>query len=383
MNKELLYNIKQTFVETFKDSPLMVFSPGRINIIGEHTDYNDGYVLPAAINHGVYLAIQKSKTDTNRIISVDMNDEIVFSHSERLRPVANGGWKNYVLGIFIELRERGFPIPPINILFGGDIPIGSGLSSSAAVENSVIYAIHKLFNLDLDKNQIVSISQKAEHNSVGVNCGIMDQYSSIFGKKNHVLFLDCYTIDSKSIYFEMENHELLLINSNVKHNLAENAYNERRETCNNVSKKLNIPSLRFTNIVSLNKIKSLISNDSYNKALFVIEENNRVKNAVTALENNDINSLGQLLFESHKGLKDLYEVSCDELDFLVDQAKKHQEVIGARMMGGGFGGCTINIVEKNKSMEFFQKVSKEFENKFGTTCIPISVKISDGTRQVF
>lgn len=382
MNTSLITQIKEEFYAQFQTEPLLAFAPGRINIIGEHTDYNEGFVFPAAINLGIGVAIQSSTGTNCHVISKDMNESFSFNVNETLTPIANGGWKNYILGIIIELKKQDISLQPFNMVFSGNIPIGSGLSSSAALENAFLTGINTLQHLNLEKMKMARIGQSAEHNAVGVKCGIMDQYSSMFGKKEHALFLDCQTISSQLIPLALDDYEILLINSNVKHSLAESAYNERREACERIIKHFKIPSLRLLTHEVLMSSKNQISNSDFNKALYILDENNRVKNSVAALQKQDIETLGKLLFESHKGMKDLYEITCKELDFLVEEAYKSIDVIGARMMGGGFGGCTINIIKKNKSQIFFDKLSQKFHKKFGITCTSIPIIISDGARLI-
>ena len=382
MNNSLINTIEEKFYTQFETKPQLAFAPGRINVIGEHTDYNEGFVFPAAINLGVGVAIQKCENFNCQIISLDMNESLRFDISKDLKPITSGSWKNYILGIIIELKKKSYQLQGFNMVFGGDIPIGSGLSSSAALENAFLIAINELQQLNLDKFEMIHIAQKAEHNAVGVKCGIMDQYSSMFGKKGQALFLDCNTITSEAVPLHLDNYEILLINSNVKHSLAENAYNERREACERVNKALNIPSLRYLTIETLEENKHKLNTDDYIKALYVINENRRVENSVAVLKQQNIKALGELLFESHQGMKNRYQITCPELDFLVDFAYQHPDVIGARMMGGGFGGCTINIVKKGKSKSFFNEVSKQFQNTFKTLCTAIPITIENGAQLI-
>jgi len=382
MKKELINIIKNQFVNTFHKEPILIFSPGRINIIGEHTDYNEGFVFPAAIDLGVAVAIQKSNNKQSRVFAYDKDEHLTYDSQKPIKPIENGGWKNYVLGVFIELQDKNINISSFDLIFGGNIPGGAGLSSSAAIENGIIYAVNHLYNLHLSKKEMILISQKAEQNSVGVNCGIMDQYASMFGEEQCALLLDCSTVVSKKIHISLSGYELLLINSNVKHNLAEDSYNDRRRSCEKIASALNVKSLRYATKKSLQEIESIVSPENYEKAIYVIEENERVINAEKAIENNDFYALGMLLYESHEGLKNLYKVSCDELDFLVDATKNNPDVLGARMIGGGFGGCTLNLIKTGKVEEFLVEVSEKFKNKFGKPCTPISVKISQGTSVV-
>lgn len=378
MNHKLTENIKATFKEKFKAEPIIIKSPGRINLIGEHTDYNEGFVFPAAIDKGIVTAIQKSKSNISTIISIDFNETYEFS-LQNIKPIKNGGWKNYVIGVIAEIQKRDFKIEPLNLIFGGDIPIGAGLSSSAALENSVVFGLNELFNLGLSKKEMILISQKAEHNYAGVNCGIMDQYASMFGKENSALFLDCRTIEATEIKIDLKEYQLVLINTNIKHSLSESAYNDRRSVCKKIDKLLNISALRDASEDDLLLIKSKIPEEDYQKALYVIQENKRVKLAVELLKCNDILAFGELMYESHYGLQNQYKVSCDELDFLVNKAKENPNVIGARMMGGGFGGCTINIIAKKATSDFVKEVSKLYQKIFKNECSVYFVEISKGT----
>lgn len=256
------------------------------------------------------------------------------------------------------------------------------MSSSAALENSIVFGLNKLFNLELTKHQMILISQKAEHNYVGVQCGIMDQYASMFGIENGALLLDCKTLKAQRIPIDFGLYEIVLINSNVKHELSESAYNDRHAVCTKVSKLLEKESLREVSFTDLEAIKKHINNEDYNKVLYVLEEIERVEQFAKSVEKQDLESMGNLLFQSHKGLSEKYKVSCNELDFLVSEAKKCDEVIGARMMGGGFGGCTINLVLKSELQNFENKISKVYQNKFEKACDVYKVKLSEGTRLV-
>jgi galactokinase len=381
MNTTLVNQIKQEFLDKFNEEPLMVFSPGRINIIGEHTDYNDGFVFPAAVNKGIIAAINKTQNSTSSVSAFDFNDTISFS-IDSIAPMAKESWGNYVLGVIAEIQKLGKTIENFNMVFGGDIPSGSGMSSSAALENSVVFGLNELFNLGLSKTEMIFISQKAEHNYVGVNCGIMDQYASMFGIKNHALLLDCRSIEAKPFEINFENYELMLINTNVKHSLSDSAYNDRRSVCESISKMLNIKALRDANETDLEKVKDKVTDEDYQKALFVIQENNRAEQASAAMQNGDLKTLGKLIYGSHHGLQHQYKVSCDELDFLVESAKKNNNILGARMMGGGFGGCTINLIAKNAVEDFKTSVAPAYKKAFDKDCSIYTVELSDGTHLI-
>lgn len=381
MRDKLINDVKEVFVKEFKQEPVLIFSPGRINIIGEHTDYNDGFVFPGAVNKGIYAAIQKTNANTSSAYALD-KDSLVSFNLDTIKPLKEGSWENYILGVVAEIKNRNKVIGNFNIVFKGDIPGGAGMSSSAALENSVVFGLNEIFNLGLSKEEMIFISQKAEHNYVGVNCGIMDQYASMFGVKDNALLLDCRTIKAKPFKIDFKHHQLILINTNVKHSLSDSAYNDRRSVCENISKMLKVKALRDATEEDLETIKNEVTPENYQKALFVIQENNRARKASKAMENDDLETLGDLIYGSHEGLSKQYKVSCEELDFLVGKAKTTDYVIGARMMGGGFGGCTINLIEKGKEDAFKALVSKPYKDKFGMDCTFYSVELSNGTHVV-
>ena len=381
MNKKLVKKVKNSFKNQFKTKPLIVFSPGRINLIGEHTDYNDGFAFPAAINKGIALAISKSALNVSKVYAINKEELYEFT-TENIKPLLDGGWKNYILGVVAELQNLGKKLGNFNSVFAGNIPGGAGMSSSAALENSFVYGLNDLFELGLTKNEMILVSQKAEHNFAGVKCGIMDQYASMFGVKKSALLLDCRTIESKPYKIDFKEYKLMLINTNVKHDLSESAYNDRREVCEKISSLLQISALRDASKEDLDELIGKISDEEYQKALYIINENNRVKQFSEAINKDDIAALGDLLYQSHEGLSNKYKVSCEELDFLVDSAKECPNVLGARMMGGGFGGCTINLVKKHEFKVFKKDIARKFRNKFKKECSAYSVKLSKGTKIV-
>ena len=381
MNKKLVNKVKNSFKDQFKTKPLIVFSPGRINLIGEHTDYNDGFTFPAAINKGIALAISKSALNVSSVYAINKEELYEFT-TENIKPLLDGGWRNYVLGVVAELQNLGKKLGNFNSVFAGNIPGGAGMSSSAALENSFVYGLNDLFELGLTKNEMILVSQKAEHNFAGVKCGIMDQYASMFGVKKSALLLDCRTIESKPYKIDFKEYKLMLINTNVKHDLSESAYNDRREVCEKISSLLQISALRDASKENLDELIGKISDEEYQKALYIINENNRVKQFSEAINKDDIAALGDLLYQSHEGLSTKYKVSCEELDFLVDSAKECPNVLGARMMGGGFGGCTINLVKKHEFKVFKKDIARKFRNKFKKECSVYSVKLSKGTKIV-
>lgn len=358
------------------------FAPGRINIIGEHTDYNDGYVLPAAIDKNIVFKLTKNGSDNDvNITAVQKKDTYSFDLSN-FKPV-DGGWYNYVLGVVSELQKLSDGISGFNGEFGGDVPIGSGMSSSAALECSLAYGLNELFDLGLDKWQLIKASQKAEHNFVGTLCGIMDQFASIMGKKDHVMFLDCRTLEYKYSPFELKDHQVILLNTNVSHSLASSEYNTRREECNEGVRIMQstfpeIMSLRDVSTSMFSQCKKSLPETIARRCQHVISENNRVLHAIEALEAGNIELLGQLIYQSHFSLQNDYDVSCPELDYLVKQTLDKNYVLGSRMMGGGFGGCTISILEKTRVDEYIDITATEYRNKFGIELTPYQVSIENG-----
>lgn len=381
MNQKLIHSVKQSFQNHFEKKPLMVFSPGRINLIGEHTDYNEGFVFPAAVDLGIVLAIQKSASNRSCVYALN-KEEMYEIDLSNLAPLKDGGWRNYVLGVVGELAKIGITVGNFDSVFAGNIPGGAGMSSSAALENSFVFALNELFDLQMEKKDMILISQKAEHNYVGVKCGIMDQYASMLGEKESALLLDCRSIKSQPFKIQLQNLQLVLVNTNVKHDLSESAYNDRRNVCEKVARLLNIQSLRDASESSLDRIKNQLSDSEYKKALYVLRENKRVHLFSEAILNKDYTSMGKLLYETHEGLSKNYKVSCDELDFLVEKTKSMDTVYGARMMGGGFGGCTINLVLESAVDTFKTEISKQFLEEFSTPCSIYDVTISQGTHLI-
>jgi len=381
MTPTLINNVKNTFIRTFKTDPILIFSPGRINIIGEHTDYNEGFVFPAAINKGIVAAIQKSELDFSTAYALDLDGKVEFNLN-KLKPLKEGRWENYVYGVVHEIQNKNKIIGNFNLVFKGNIPSGAGMSSSAALENSIVFGLNELFDLQLSKHDMILISQKAEHNFVGVKCGIMDQYAIMFGVKNHALLLDCRTIESQPYKINFKDYQLMLINTNVKHSLSDTEYNDRRSACKSISKLLGVKALRDATEADLEKIIDKVTPANYQKALYVIQENSRTLKAAKAIEYGDLETLGSLIYQSHNGLSNQYKVSCHELDFLVDQAKANPYVLGARMMGGGFGGCTINLIAKTQAEAFAEKVSKAYNREFNKTCSVYFIELSEGTHLI-
>jgi len=365
----MVKRIKQGFEELFINEPLMVSAPGRINIIGEHTDYNDGFVLPASINKYIHFAVAKNGINNNRFVAYNLNDNLELS-TDNLGPNSKQ-WSNYLLGVISQIRKMGRKISGIDCVFGGNIPIGAGISSSAAIETGFAFALNELFDLNLSKHEIAMLSQKAEHEHVGVKCGIMDQFASVFGEKDKVIQLDCRTLEHKLIPFDLKDYSIVLCDTNVKHSLAGSEYNTRRLQCEegvSILKKYDstVTKLRDVSIEMLLKHRDKIPPVIFKRCKYVVEENNRLLEACEALSNGNISRLGELIYETHSGLKDEYEVSCYELDVLVDIARESGLVAGARMMGGGFGGCTINLVQSKKLNDFIDLIKAQYRKRTNT-----------------
>ena len=378
MNKEFLKDIRKTFVRKFAANPVLSYAPGRINLIGEHTDYNGGYVFPAAIDKGVTSAVASNGEDVCRVYAMN-NDEYYEFDIHNISSIPNGGWRNYVVGVTYQLLKLDLPIEGFNLVFAGDVPVGSGLSSSAALENSIVVGLNSLFDLKLSKEKMIRISQQAEHEFAGVQCGIMDQYASMFGKENHAFMLNCDTMDTMYVKVDLKEYELVLINSKIHHELSGSAYNERRELCESVASKLEVSHVSELNEPILRDHKSELTEDEFRKALYIIMENERVQLAFKALKIGSIISLGSLMYASHHGLQYKYEVSCPEIDFLVDAARKSGVVIGSRIMGGGFGGCTLNLVHKGSENEL-EQICLLYKKEFNIAPSFIHVRLGDGAK---
>ena len=378
--------ISQKFQELFNTTGVFFASPGRINLIGEHTDYNGGFVFPGAIDKGMIAEIKPNGTGKVRAFAIDLNDYAEFGLTEEDAPKAS--WARYIFGVCREIIKRGGNIQGFDTVFAGDVPLGAGMSSSAALESTYAFALNELFDLNIDKFELAKIGQATEHNYCGVNCGIMDQFASVFGQKGHLIRLDCRSLEYKYYPFDPEaaGYKLVLLDSVVKHELASSAYNKRRQSCENVvaAIKRNHPEvdfLRDADMDMLNEVKADVSAEDYMRAEYVIEEIQRVLDVCDALEKGDYETVGEKMYGTHHGMSKLYEVSCEELDFLNDIAKECG-VTGSRVMGGGFGGCTINLVKADKYDAFVEKAFAEYTKKFGHAPKLYDVVISDGARRL-
>lgn len=377
-------NLKKSFVQIFNQEPIIVKSPGRVNIIGEHTDYNEGFVLPAAIDKAAYLAMSLRNDDEIHLIARDLNESYLGTISN-LKPVEDVSWPNYILGCIAQFLNRGIPAKGFNAILTSDIPMGAGLSSSAAVECATVFAFNELLQTGLDKITMVKMAQKAEHEYAGVMCGIMDQFASMMGKKDHVIKLDCRTLEYEYTPFKLEGIKILLLNTNVKHSLASSEYNIRRHECEQAvswvrEQEPNVTALRDVTISMLDKYV-LPKNELVDKrSRFVVNEIKRLSEACDDLKKGDIISAGHKMFETHDGLSRMYGVSCRELDFLVQAVKGNKAVIGARMMGGGFGGCTINLIKENAIENTIADIKNDYEKEMGLPLSYYVASIEDGTQ---
>lgn len=377
--------IKKKFIELFKAEPLLVCAPGRINIIGEHTDYNLGFVLPAAIDKHIFYAVAKNNLSQHRFYSFDLKEDIELP-VDNIQPVEKQ-WANYLLGVIAQIQKEGKTVHGVDVVFGGNIPLGAGLSSSAALETGFAFALNELFLLNFSKLDMVKMSQMAEHEYAGVKCGIMDQFASVFGKKDHVIRLDCRSLEYKHFPLKLDDFSIILCDTQVKHTLASSEYNTRRQECETGVEILkqydkSVESLRDVNTELLFAHENEFDPIVFKRCKFVVEEINRLIVACDELEKGHVNRVGELMYETHTGLRDDYAVSCKELDVLVDIAQKSGVVIGSRMMGGGFGGCTINIVSKENETKFLNLAKSEYKKQTDIDLITYKVSIEDGTHVV-
>jgi len=371
-HSELFGNVDTTFVR----------SPGRINLIGEHTDYNDGFVFPAAIDKAIWFVASKNSKGLFRFYSVDF--AAYFELPVRELSKSSVPWANYLLGVADQFKQKGCNLEGVDLVFGGDIPVGAGLSSSAALENGFALVLNELFRFDKSRIEMVKMAQKAEHEYAGVMCGIMDQFAILFGKENKAIRLDCRSLDYEYANINLKGYQVILCDTKVKHSLASSAYNQRRQECEtgvNILKKYNakITALRDVEIDLLEQHKHEMEDAVYHRCKYVVEEDNRVTEAFQALNNGDIIKLGNLMSETHRGLRDDFEVSCNELDILFDFAQNFDGVIGARMMGGGFGGCTINIVRNDRVASFKSEITSHYHQEADSLPAIYEVKIMNGT----
>ena len=381
MNKA---EVSALFAQQFSEAPSFVIaSPGRINLIGEHVDYNSGFVLPAAIDKYMYVAVSQRNDSQIALHATDLNQNFQTNLDAALQR-SNLDWPNYVLGVIDQLRKDGHVISGFNMLITGNIPIGAGVSSSAALECATVFACKHLFDLDISKQVMVKTAQRAENNFVGVNCGVMDQFASMFGKADHVIKLDCADLSYTYFPFKLEGISIVLFDTFVKHSLASSEYNTRRQECETglaaLRQQFSITSYREATLDILNSVTNSISDKVYNRCKYVIEEIARMEAACNHLLAGEIGAFGTRMYETHKGLSELYEVSCTELDCIVENCKKEKDIVGARMMGGGFGGCVVALVQATKVEEIYNRINTAYQNKFGRNMGKYLMQIGDGTR---
>jgi galactokinase len=376
--------ITEVFGRQFGSEATLVFrSPGRINLIGEHTDYNEGFVLPAAVDRYVQVAVSKRDDDIISMFAIQFNQSFDV-HINEIKPIPDS-WTNYVLGVVDQLIKRGYHIGGFNMVVDGDVPVGAGLSSSAAIECAVCNALSELFALNIEKFDIVKISQIAEHTYPGVKCGIMDQFASVFGKKDHALKLDCRSLEYEEVPLKLDDYKIVLLNTNVKHALGSTAYNTRRQECATgvaaIQKHVDgVTSLRDVTIEMLEQYVTdpLI----HQRCRYVVEENIRVGKAIENMRRGNIKGLGEQMYRSHQGLSKEYEVSCPELDWLVDAVKGNPAVAGARMMGGGFGGCTINIIKEDEIAALTARLAADYRSTMNKELTVYIATTSNGTQNI-
>ena len=376
--------IEEKFKSLFGNDYMVYTSPGRVNLIGEHTDYNGGFVFPGAIDKGIYAVINPNGTDKVRAYSLDYDGQVEFGMNEEDAPQES--WARYIFGVCREMKKRGFEPKGFDTVFVGDVPLGAGMSSSAALESTFANALNEIFNLNIDRFELARIGQSTEHNYCGVKCGIMDQFASVFGKKGHLMRLNCATMEFEYFPFNPEGYKVVLLDTVVKHELASSAYNKRRESCENACAhiKARHPEVNYLSdatMTMLDEVKAEISEEDYMRAVYVIGEKQRVLDVCAALEKGDYDTVGDRMFGTHYGMSKEYEVSCEELDFLNDIAKQCG-VTGSRVMGGGFGGCTINLVKEDLYDNFIATAKKEYLAKYNREPKVYDVVISDGARRI-
>ncbi len=376
---EMKEKINQEFKTRFGEGGQIYASAGRINLIGEHTDYNGGFVFPGAIDKYIMAELKANGSDKVRVFSIDIDEYCEFGLNEADAPKPQ--WARYIFGVCREILKRGGNVSGFDAVFAGNVPLGAGLSSSAALESVFAFALNDMFNDNtIDKFELARIGQSTEHNYCGVKCGIMDQFASVFGKKDNLMRLDCRSMEFEYFPFKPDGYRLVLVDSRVKHELVDSPYNRRRESCERVAKRLGIETLRDATMEMLDAVRSDITAEDYLRAKFVIGEKDRVLAVCDALVAGDYETVGRKMYETHQGLSKDYEVSCEELDFLNDIAKECA-VTGSRIMGGGFGGCTINLVKNDLYDHFVKTAVEKFAGRYGHEPKIYDVVISDGAHK--
>ncbi len=368
--------IKKIFAERFGGEGTLYFAPGRINLIGEHTDYNGGFVFPGAVEQGISAVVRPNGTGTVRLFAYDLNLEGAFALDDDQGPEERH--LQYVFGVARELMKAGVPVKGFDAVYGGDVPLGAGMSSSAALESCFGTALNDLFCGTLDRMTLAKIGQATEHQYVGVKCGIMDQFASMHGQEGSLMRLDCRSGEFQYFPWTPKDYQLILVNSCVRHELVGSPYNERRASCERVAAMAGVETLRDCSWEKLETLKVRLSDEDYRRARYVLGEADRVLAVSQALERGDYETVGRAMYETHDGLSNDYEVSCPELDYLVDEARRYG-VTGARLMGGGFGGCTINLT---RNTEVFEQIAQHYQEHFGVECQIIPVIIGGGARKL-
>ena len=363
---------------------IKVESPGRINLIGEHVDYNGGAVLPGAIDKKIEFIIENIPGKKCFIESKTINKKFEFELTSIEKTKYQ--WQNYILGTVNNIiNKRNLKISAFSCIINSSLPIGAGISSSSALISGLSAGLIEINNLQIKKNEIVDIVSEVEHNYIGLKGGIMDQFTILNGKKNKLIHLECHSRNFKYVNADFKDYQVILLNTNIEHNLASTAYNERVEECNQALKVVNKNYKKFSHLCEvdisiLKNLKKNLTSKIYDRASFVINENKRTYKAANKLNESNLVDFGKLMYQSHKGLKDLYDVSCEQLDFLVDLTKEHSQIIGSRMMGGGFGGCTISLIDKSFKNQFIDVALKEYYNMFSIDLTPIEINICDGVK---
>ncbi|TRX51300.1 galactokinase [Fulvivirga sp. M361] len=378
-------NYERVFKNKFNAQPILVRSPGRINIIGEHTDYNGGFVMPAAVDKEMVLAVAPNHTDVVRVFALDLDEEVSFSISKVSEVTVE--WAKYIAGVMDQFQKMSLPVAGFDCVFGGNIPLGAGMSSSAALECGIGFAMSEMFDLKVPPMELALAGQRAENEFVGVNCGIMDQFANVFSKKDQVIKLDCRNLSYEYAPADLNGCELVLFDTQVKHALGSSEYNVRRSECEEGVALMaqhypNVSLLRDCTMEMLEAVSGLMASSVRARCEYIITEIERVRQASKALSAGDVKYLGELMYATHKGLSTLYEVSCDELDLLVDLTQSMPGVLGARMMGGGFGGCTINLIDQDQTSDVINQVKNGYKNQFNKAPEVYKVKISQGTGKV-
>jgi len=381
----LISAVKNGFVAQFGREPLLVAAPGRVNLIGEHTDYNNGFVLPGAVDKRIYVAIAKNGSDSVNVFARQFNESISFDiqRSEKLK-----GWVNYLIGVAYFLQVRtGRRLEGVDVYIDGDIPVGAGMSSSAALCSGFGFALNELFALGQDRMQLARIGQQTEHEFAGVKCGIMDQFASLHGKAGKALRLDCRSLEYELVPFNYPDYNIVLVNTMVSHSLAGSEYNVRRAQCEEgvaLLKKYypQVESLRDATYEQLTRHWKEFDAKVYDRCTYIVNENQRLLAGCDALRHGDLHGFGEMMYASHKGLSRRYEVSCKELDFLVEQTKAMKGVVGSRMMGGGFGGCTINIVASGEVDGFVNKIQEAYNKQYAVMPEAYVTKMEEGVTTV-